>query len=175
MKLSDYTKYDSVEEMIKDVEKCIKYTFWEKIKIKYWSIIPSEYRPGTLYYRLKCFVWYRYTTVKPKTMPWNTWTDCCDLLPHIMFQILCDFIEKEHPYEHFDTEDPHHREEWIKLRNLYFWWINIYVPYYQDDLNELLFERFEDKKEYWELQEKMEKELTDKMIELCSLRHLLWT
>lgn len=60
----------------------------------YWKILPYEYRPGHLLYRLKCRFWLRYSTVKPRHLP-HTWCDRCVLMPHAMFEILCQFIEQE--------------------------------------------------------------------------------
>lgn len=76
------------------------------VKSVYWHAIPSDYRPGRLWYRLKCFVWYRYTTVKPKTLDFHTWCDRDHLLVHCMFQILVDFVEKEIDYD-FEHKNQH--------------------------------------------------------------------
>ena len=64
------------------------------LKYAYWHTVPYDWRPGQIWCRLKCWAWKRYTTVKPRYLD-HTWCDRCDLLPHMMFEILCDFVEKE--------------------------------------------------------------------------------
>lgn len=107
-----------------------------KFKQFYWSIVPHRLRPKELWYRFKCWAWYRYSTVKPKTLP-NTWVDRCELLPHIMFQVLSDFLEKEcgkNCHVEWYGEHPHLvkvngkmvnvRDE---MQDLYDWWHNDYL------------------------------------------------
>ena len=67
----------------------------EKIQDIYYSAVPFDYRPFQIWYRLKCWVWHRYTTVKPRTLKYHTWCDKDILLIHTMFEILSRFIEKE--------------------------------------------------------------------------------
>lgn len=123
-------------------------TRWERIKFFYWRMVPYNWRPSQIWYRLKCWAWFRYTTVKPRTMPWNTWTDRTDLMPHMMFELLADFIEKEKPAEHFDIEKSHHKANWEKMFEAYRWWKEVYVPAYQadeaDDLEDVLVQRMHD-------------------------------
>jgi len=69
-------------------------TLLDKIKNYYWQLWPYNWRPGQVWYRLKCFVWHRYTTVKPRYLP-HTWMDRCEIMPHVMFEVLCQFLEKE--------------------------------------------------------------------------------
>jgi len=66
----------------------------DKIRYAYWKIIPHDWRPGQIWYRLKCFFWKRYTTVKPRYLH-HTWCDRCELMPHMMFEILAQFIDDE--------------------------------------------------------------------------------
>lgn len=70
-------------------------SFLRKIKHTYWAIIPYDWRPHSIWYRLKCFVWHRYTTVHPRTLPWHTWTDRDSLLTHSIMEILSRYIEEE--------------------------------------------------------------------------------
>jgi hypothetical protein len=72
----------------------MKDTLLDKIKYKYWSIVPYEWRPGQLWYKFKCWAWKRHTTIKPRYLP-HTWIDRCDILPHVMFEVLSQFIEQE--------------------------------------------------------------------------------
>jgi hypothetical protein len=66
----------------------------EKIRYAYWSIVPHRLRPGQLWYRFKCWAWHRHTTVKPRGLP-HTWYDRSGLMPHMIFEILSQFIEGE--------------------------------------------------------------------------------
>jgi len=67
---------------------------FEKIQDSYWTIVPYNWRPGQIWYRIKCFLWHRYSTVKPREFP-HTWVDRCELMPHMIFEILSQFIEGE--------------------------------------------------------------------------------
>jgi hypothetical protein len=64
-------------------------------------------------------VWDRYNTVTARTLP-PTWCDREELLLHAMFAVLCDFVEKEKPFGHFDTSYSH--DAWYSIRDLYEWW-----------------------------------------------------
>lgn len=66
----------------------------DKIKYFYWQHWPYDWRPGQMWYRLKCFLWHRYTTIRPRYLD-HTWYDRSGLMPHMMFEILSQFIEKE--------------------------------------------------------------------------------
>jgi hypothetical protein len=37
-----------------------------------------------------------------------------------MMQVLTDFVEREKPFEHFDTS--YHYDSWLRIRDLYEWW-----------------------------------------------------
>ena len=70
-------------------------TWWDCIQSRYWMTIPYDWRPREILYRLKCFLWYRYTTIRPRTLNYHTWCDRGNLLAHMMFEILSEFIENE--------------------------------------------------------------------------------
>jgi len=72
----------------------MKDTWIDKIKYAYWHMLPYDWRPGQIWYRLKCLTWNRYTTVKPRYLG-HTWCDRTELMPHMMFEILCQFVERE--------------------------------------------------------------------------------
>lgn len=84
----------------------------------------SVYSPREWKYRLKMRFWVKPNKIHVKYFPNDRWTDRCSLIRHAVFQILVDFVEKERPFEHFDTEDSHHKEEWLELRSLYEWYKN---------------------------------------------------
>lgn len=120
-------------------------TWWDAIKYRYWSIIPFDYRPGNLWYELRCFLFKRYCTIKPRWLGY-TWMDRGDLMPYLMFEVLCQFIEHEcspgcvewygeygpkvipgKPYEYTDRESPeavYVMDELLALRD---WWVNDYL------------------------------------------------
>jgi len=97
--------------------------------------MPYDWRPGQIWYRLKCFCWHRYTTLKPRYLG-HTWHDRCEILPHMMFEILSQFIEKEcEPEERIEwygeyghkIGDKYVRDE---MQELYDWWHEIYNKLY---------------------------------------------
>ncbi len=65
-----------------------------KIKYAYWHLWPYDWRPGQIWYHLKCWAWLRYTTVKPRYLG-HTWCDRSTILPNAMFEVLCQFVERE--------------------------------------------------------------------------------
>ena len=106
------------------------------LKHLYWKI-PYNWRLGQLWYRLKCYLWHRYTTVKPRHLD-HTWCDRCDLLPHMMFEILSQFIEKECSPGHVEwygewghkIDGKYVRDE---MQELYDWWHSIYNKAYHEE------------------------------------------
>jgi len=123
--------YDSVAEMVADLDEPeMNETKWEKIKYAYWRHWPYDWRPHQIWYRLKCFLWHRYTTVKPRYLA-HTWCDRDTLLAHMMFEILSDFIEKECSPGHVEWYGEHgHKievageEKYVRdeMQDLYDWW-----------------------------------------------------
>jgi hypothetical protein len=73
------------------------------------------------WYLLKCWFWHPYNVIKVRSLP-PTWMDRDEVLLHANFQILCDYIEREKPFEHFDTEDSYSKDDWNEIRRLYKWW-----------------------------------------------------
>ena len=102
------------------------------IKHLYWKIIR---RPGEIWYKFKCF-FKRYTTIKPRYLD-HTWHDRSYLLPHMAFEILSQFIEKEcspgyiewyGEYGH-KINDKYVRDE---MQDLYDWWHQVYNKEYHE-------------------------------------------
>jgi hypothetical protein len=97
----------------------------------YWPLmrfIPYDWRPGQIWYRILCFCWYRYTTVKPRTLNYHTWCDRDKLLVHTMFEILSQFIEKECSPGHVDWQSTNqHALARQELQTIYDWWYNVYL------------------------------------------------
>lgn len=91
-----------------------------------------------LWYRAKCFVWNRYSTVRAETLP-HTWVDRSHLLPHIMFQILTDFLNKEcNPgpvewygeFAHKITVNGTEVNVMDEMKDLVYWWHEDYLKNY---------------------------------------------
>lgn len=108
--------------------------FRDKIQHKYWDTVPYDLRPGQLWYRFKCRFWKKHTTIKPRYLP-HTYCDRVEVLPHIMFEVLSQFIEKECSPGIVDWEGSGHmievdgvtrnvREE---MQIIYDWWHNDYM------------------------------------------------
>ena len=56
----------------------------------------------------------------------NRWHDTDEVLLHVAFQLLIDFVEKEHPDQTIDwSTDVVHRQAWKEIKRLYRWWKHI--------------------------------------------------
>lgn len=167
-----------------------------KIKQLYWKI-PYDWRPSQIWYRLKCYFWHRYTTIKPRYLD-HTWHDRCDILPHMMFEILSQFIEKECSPGHVDWDwDEEHRAIRQEMQELYDWWHQVYNKQYLEQsealwdkalehrpaiLWEQVWDNPDDEIIYRECIDKVHKldtriteQLTDKLCRIIKLRHYMWT
>jgi len=106
-----------------------------KITDLYYKLIPYHLRPKNLWYRFKCWAWRRHTTVKPRTLD-HMWCDRSHLLPHMIFEILSQFIEQECTPERVVWYGEHgHRIEGGKyvrdeMQELYDWWHQDYLVNY---------------------------------------------
>ena len=83
-----------------------------------------------LWYRFKCWAWHRYSTVRPRYLG-HTWVDRCELLPHVIFEIISDFVENECSPGHIEwySENSHKvtvngKEKFVRdeLQDIYNWW-----------------------------------------------------
>lgn len=115
------------------------------IKYAYWNIIPYDWRPGQIWYRLKCFLWHRYTTVKPRYLH-HTWCDRCEIMPHMMFEILAQFIEDECSpgYVQWYGEQGHKitvngQEKYVldEMKDLVAWWDDVWNGEWEE-VNDIL-------------------------------------
>lgn len=123
----------------KRVEKWI-----DGVQSAYWSIVPYGYRPGQVWYKLKCWAWHRYTVIKPRYLPY-TWCDRVTVLPHVMFEVLSRFVEEECSPGHIDWEGSGHTVEVngvvknvrMEMQDLYDWWHQVYQKEY-DEVEDIL-------------------------------------
>lgn len=109
-------------------------TWKDKIQYAYWSILPYDWRPGQMWYRFKCFVWHRYTTIRPRYLG-HTWCDRRCLVPEMMFEILSEFLEKEcspghvewyGEYPHMVTVDGVEKNVMDEMKDLAAWWHQVW-------------------------------------------------
>lgn len=119
---------------------------FERIRRWYWHLVPYDWRPSSIWYQIKCWAWHRYTTVKPRYLG-HTFIDRCGLLPHIMFEVLSDFVENEcspgcvewyGEYAHKITVDGKEKFVRDELQELYDWWHKTYNKEYPQREGELL-------------------------------------
>lgn len=96
---------------------------------------------------------HRYHVIRTGLCP--GWYDNDLLMAVLIRKLIVDFVELEKPYEVFDTEKSHHREDWEALRKLYAAMRRLDV----DEMNS--FANYE--------------QTTLLLQEAVRLRHLLWT
>lgn len=110
------------------------------IKYAYWQIWPYDWRPGQIWYRFKCWAWHRHTTVKPRYLH-HTWCDRCELLPHMMFEILAKFIEDECSPGHVEwygeaghkiTVNGEEKYVMDEMKDLVDWWEIVWNKEYEE-------------------------------------------
>lgn len=163
-------------------------TISDKIQDLYWGLIPYECRPRRLWYKLKCFCWKRYSTVKPRWLS-HAWCDRDRLLLYCMFEILCRFLEEEKDnvewYEHLgkdkdgkeilgftidvNGETVNVMDEMLELRR---WWIEECLPYSDGEADNAWFSIWEKKVKpylpdpFWaEIKDKEQKKKCDEGME----------
>lgn len=76
----------------------------KKIKKLWWKIKYSNFitfftggifkHPYPIFYRIKCFIFRPYTTIKPRNLR-HTWCDTTELIPHMLFELLERFLVDE--------------------------------------------------------------------------------
>lgn len=174
---------------------------WNKIRYAYWDIIPYDYRPGNIWYRVKCRLWKRYSVVKPRYLPY-TWCDKDYIMAHAMFELLSKFIEDECSPGHIQWygEYPHMVEvngEQVNVRDemqaLYDWWHKQYNKAYQEEKDAIYAESTDEPlcdengmfcmSDYnrgvygraSQLEQDYEKQLDDNLIRLLKIRRYMWT
>lgn len=53
----------------------------------------------------------------------KSWNDKNEVMLKAVFQVLCDFIEQEHPEKVTDYNyDKEHKQRWVELQTLYKYW-----------------------------------------------------
>ena len=78
------------------------------------------------------------------------WRDRDTVLEQLIVKILIDFVELEKPYEHFNTETSHYRDNWVRLKEIYdFFKANNHLDMKYDELTPLLVEIVQLRKMLW--------------------------
>lgn len=72
------------------------------------------------WYRFSCRYFHPYNRVTVSTLP-PTFVDRDELLLHVAFQVLVDFVEGEKPFARRDIPK-HQRRRQRKFGKLYYWW-----------------------------------------------------
>lgn len=152
------------------------------------------------YYYAKCWLFKRYNRITVKTLP-PTLTDRVEFLPHVMFQVLDDFVQKEAIPGWVDWDGtPEHRAARDKMDELLNWWKNVYLKF--DSYQNYDESQATPQKEKWVSEDDrgcrvwtlnfneydtafhnkvicreddMEEELNKKLQELLEIRGYLWT
>lgn len=84
------------------------------------------------------------------------WCDRDMLMAILIQKVVIDFVEKEKPYEWFETETSRQSKDWADLRCLYSYFKEVDI-----------FELSKDDQGY--------QKLNESLVEAIRLRHLLWT
>lgn len=98
---------------------------WSKLSDWSWSL---RRRLGSWWYGFTCKWWHRYNVVHVRTLP-STWVDRCDLIPHALFQILTDFVQKEEPFNGVEDTTPEYVHARSEMLELYEWWHTVYLQF----------------------------------------------
>lgn len=121
------------------------------------------------WYRLKCWLWHRYTTIKPRSLP-HTWMDRDVVMEHCLFEILGQYLEKEVDVPNAGGTP----EEGVlsELRGLWEWWNEVYLNPEFWHVEEGTPDRW---KKIAELNKQMKSDLDQKLHRLLELRDHLWS
>lgn len=158
-----------------------------------------DYIPG--FFRFRIWLKYRLfpmNVIKVKTLG-RGWVDRSEIIVHVVFQVLDDFIEKEVKNSHVDWEEPYTDEQLQKLLEIHKWFKEVYLnfnPYKDFDSSKSV--PFEEKfipvdencklftintneyeREFFEKVRKQEEELETQLQQniktLFEMRDFLWT
>lgn len=106
---------------------------------KYYDIVPHDYKPRELWYKLKCFLFKRYSTVKSRHLG-HTWVDKVELIPYTLFEMLENFVEKEcspgcvewyGEYGHKILVGMEYKYVRDEIDDILRWWNEEFIPYSQ--------------------------------------------
>ena len=149
------------------------------------NLLLRKLRDKIYYYKCKFF--HPYNVIKLKSLP-PTWTDKDYILEQCIETIFKDFIEKEKPFEHFDTEKSHNKKEWREINKIYDW-LTVIKPNLEKNIDLALDAWYDtidkenmllggDKgllKKHTELEKDLEKQKTEIYKRIIELRGHYWT
>ena len=153
-------------------------TVWDKLRWLYLRILPFNLRPKNLWYKLSCWGWKRYTTIKPRDLS-HEWYDRSHLIIHVVFEVLCQFVEREARLTEYKKKDwewqrkhnPYFYKSWKEAYELYNWWIKEY----NDDGASPWDEQKETATEWYERDEAYWKEVRRKTQRVIAISPYFWT
>lgn len=142
------------------------------------------------WYKFSCWGWKRYTTVKPYKLD-HGWIERSDLLPHVIFQCLVDFVENSiipQGYDKLYTEEeikdaPEYNKWMLEEHNkftkemlfLYNWWKEWHEEKDYEEWEKLGEPDYPDPNNLVTLQNKHQMELDEMCIRVIKIRRLMWT
>lgn len=153
-------------------------TVWDKLRMLYLTLVPFNLRPKNLWYKFSCWGWKRYTTIKPRGLS-HEWCDRDHLLIHVVFEVLCEFVEKEAKLKTYKKKDwewqrkhnPGFYKSWKEAYELYNWWLKEY----SDDGPPSWNEKKETATEWYERDEAYWKEVRRKTQRVIAISPYFWT
>jgi hypothetical protein len=98
-------------------------TIFDQIESIYCDIVPYEWRPKQMWYYIKSRFWLKQKIVNPRYLSYG-YHDPVALLPHAMFEVLCNFVERELGPDCYVDWDytPEHSHAYQEFMSLYKWW-----------------------------------------------------
>lgn len=118
-----------------------------------------------MWYYIKSRFWLKQKIVNPRYLS-HGYHDPVALLPHAMFEVLCNFVERElGPDCMIDWEaDEHHAHAYREFMSLYKWWREVQ----QKGLDGDIFLGYDSDNDY-------EQELDRQLQRLIAVRRYMWT
>lgn len=122
-------------------------TVFDRLEKVYHTIIPHRFRLAQIWYKIKCRYWKRYTTIKPRKLD-HGWCDRDHLLIHAIFEVACQFLEKEvamtaNEWEWQREHNPEFYASWEEMRKLRDWWLYDYDEDYPYSLSDYALKQLE--------------------------------
>lgn len=171
------SRYDSWINFIETIND-----YWDKVRNYYYEIIPYHWRPKNFWYsKIKCPLFKKYTTIKPRKLD-HGWCDRDHLLIHVVFEVACNFIEKEGPetpeeWKWQKQHNPRFYKSWKETKELCDWWLNEYDEDYPYNLSSEKIRDLEKEKGKlsYHISEDYKKDVRKKCKRLIDLSPWYWT
>lgn len=123
-----YTKFLNIKCFCFESLQNMKYYIYEfKAWLQYQPICKNLF---DIYDYLKGRFWKKHTIIHPRHLHY-TWCDKTELIPHLVFESLCQFVENEKPFENVCWD---HYNDYKKVKKIikdnYRWWNEVYIPWF---------------------------------------------